>query len=78
MATLDDISQELKTLRDEVQLKIHLGSKEAKQEWEQLEAKWNDFSSQAGIEKSAQGISSALDLLRKELNQGYERIKKAL
>jgi len=68
----------LETLRDELELKIHLGSKEAQQDWEQLEAKWNKLSAQAGLDKSAEGISSALDLLKDELAQGYERLKKAL
>lgn len=78
MSAIDDLLKEMETKRDELMVKIRLGSKEAQQEWEELEKKWKDFTAKAGVEKSAEGISSALDLLKDELVQGYERLKRAL
>lgn len=78
MATIDEILSDLKTKRDELKLKIHLASKEAQVEWEQLEQRWNEFSSRAHVEESAEGISAALRQLKDELVRGYERVKKAL
>ncbi len=78
MSAIDDLLKDMETKRDELMVKIHLGSKEAQQEWEELEKKWEDFTAKAGVEKSAEGISSALGLLKDELVQGYERLKKAL
>jgi len=78
MADIDKLIEELKTKRDELALQIHLGSKEAQDEWNELEAKWNDFSAKAKLEDTADGLSSAAELLSDELKQGYERIKKAL
>lgn len=78
MATIDDVLRDLKTLRDELKLKIHLGSKEAQEEWHRLEGRWDEFSAKARVDESAEGISSALRLLKEELVRGYERVKKAL
>lgn len=78
MATIDDLLQDLKTLRDELELKIHLGSRDAQEEWHRLEERWNEFSAKARVDESAEGISSALRLLKDELVRGYERVRKAL
>lgn len=78
MATIDDLLQDLKTLRDELELKIHLGSRDAQEEWHRLEERWNEFSAKARVDESAEGISSALRLLKEELVRGYERVRKAL
>ena len=51
---------------------------EAKQEWEKLEAKFEDFSNKAELDKTASGVSSALGALGTELKKGYERLTKAL
>ncbi len=51
---------------------------EAKQEWEELEKKFNDFSDKAKIEETAAGVSEALTSLGDELKKGYERLTKAL
>ena len=78
MSQISDLVAELKQKRDELELQIHLGSQEAKQEWEELEAKWTDFFEKAKLEESAEGVGSAVNLLSEELKQGYERLKKAL
>ena len=39
----DDVLATLKQERDELALKIHLGKKEAADEWETLEAKWHEI-----------------------------------
>jgi len=51
---------------------------EAKQQWEELEKQWNDFAAKAEVEKTAEDVSSALDILGGELNKGYERLRNAL
>ena len=42
MIDIEAIAQELKTTRDEIKLKIHLGSKELQEEWDELEKKYDD------------------------------------
>ena len=78
MADIDKAMEELKQKRDELELKIHLGSMDAKTEWEELEKKWNDFSAKAELQRTSDEIDAAFDLLGDELKKGYERLKKAL
>ncbi len=78
MATVDEIVQDLKTMRDEIQVKIHLASQELQQDFEDLEDKWEQARAKAGLDRTAQGVGSALELLGDELKRGYDRIRKAL
>jgi hypothetical protein len=78
MADINDVTLELKKLRDELELKMHLASLEMKQEWSELEQKMESFSSRAGLETTRESLGGALDLLGQELKLGYQRIKAAL
>jgi len=71
---IDDVAR----LRDELQLQIELGKMEARDEWHDLEEKWQAFSEKAGLEETADDLGSAFSLLGEELKAGYERLKKAL
>lgn len=75
---MDKILGELKRMRDELALQIHLGSKEAQDEWSALEDKWDKFSADAKLKSSAGEIGAAAGNLGDELKAAYERIKKAL
>ncbi|MGI9223796.1 MAG: hypothetical protein ACR2QX_04910 [Woeseiaceae bacterium] len=78
MNDFDDLMDELKQKRDELRLKIHLGSKEAQDEWEDLEKKMQDFSSRAELGKTGEGLGEALGQLGNELKRGYQRIRDAI
>ncbi|MEJ8568097.1 hypothetical protein [Elongatibacter sediminis] len=78
MADLDDLKQEVKKLRGEMELRLHLASLEAKDEWNALEGKWERFSSRAGLEDSAGNVGEALELLGDELKRGYRRLLGAI
>ena len=78
MSGTDELLDKLKQERDEIALKIHLGSMELKEEWQALEDKWDRFNGRAGLGKTADGVESALELLGGELKKGYERLRKAL
>ncbi len=78
MSDCDDILNDLKQKRDEIALKIHLGSKELQDEWKELEGKWQDFSHRADLDDSMDRIKDAVGDLGSELKEGFLRIKKAL
>ena len=78
MSDFDDLVADLKQKRDELRLKIHLASKEAQDEWEELEEKMDKFSSRAELEKTGEGIGDALGKVGEELKLGYQRIRKAI
>ncbi|MDE8654270.1 hypothetical protein [Novosphingobium album (ex Liu et al. 2023)] len=78
MSALDDLKRDLTKLRDEAKVQVHLGTMEAKQEWEDVETKWKHFVTQVGLHRSGADITAALQNLGNELRHAYQRLKKAL
>ena len=78
MNEVENLLADLKQKRDELAVQIKLGTMEAKQEWEELETKFNEFSERAKVEESAEGIKQALTSLGDEIKKGYERVSRAL
>lgn len=78
MSAFDKLKAEITQLRDEAKVQAHLGSMEARQEWEEMETKWHHFISQAGLHESGEDIKSAFEALGQELRAAYQRLKKAL
>lgn len=80
---LAEIISMLKQQRDELKLKIHLAGAEAKQEWDQLEEKFRDVSSQyeptrKATAEAAEKVGSALKQVATEILDGYDHIRKSL
>ena len=78
MADINEMKEELKKLRDELELKMHLASLEMKQEWVELEQKMENFSHRAGLETTRDALGGALGQLGGEIKLGYQRFKAAL
>jgi hypothetical protein len=78
MSEFDDLIADLKQKRDELRLKIHLASKEAQDEWDELEEKMQEFSSRAELDKTGEGLGDAFAKLGEELKLGYKRIRNAV
>lgn len=85
MADIDDLIEELKQKRDELRVRMHLASKEAQDEWEDLEKKMDHFSAQAKkfaadakLKETGSGLGEALGKLGDELKLGYKRIRDAI
>ena len=78
MSDFDRLMDDLKQARDEIKLKLHLASMDARDEWDDLEQKWAEFSAKADVSRSAEGVSGALDNLGEDLKQAYVRFRNAL
>jgi len=78
MAGFEKLVEGLKCTRDELALKIHLGSKDLQDEWSTLEKRWHAFEAKAELDRSAKEVSVAFELLAKELKSAYDRIGKAI
>jgi hypothetical protein len=70
--------EDLKFARDEARLKIHLASKEAQDEWADLEKRWHAFKTKAELERSASELSGAVKQLGSELMRAYGCLRQAL
>lgn len=78
MSTSEQLKADLARLRDQARVQVQLGSMEARQEWDELEAKWEHFVAEAGLRTSAQSIAKAAESLGQELRSAYQRLAKAL
>lgn len=78
MTDIHDLKRDLKKLREELQLKMHLASMEMKTEWKDLEGKWDRFSDRTGIDESANALGGSLEALGAELKNSYKRFKAGL
>ena len=76
----EKLFKELDAEREELQLKLHLLSLDAKDEWQELEQKYEKFRIKASevaevTEESAGEVGEALKLVGEELHKGYKRIR---
>ena len=78
MPEIQKIVDDLKLARDEVKLRIHLASMEAKSQWEELEKRWHRFSSKAELHQSGKELSTTLKSLGSDLKDAYVRLRKAI
>ena len=88
---LDSLLSMLKKQRDELRLQMHLGGKEAREQFEALEEKWKEVetraepltgavkeASTAAGEQAKKVTAAALDLAASEISSGYEKLCKML
>jgi len=80
---LEELIGTLKQQRDEIALKIHLATAEAKQEWGKLEDKFQQLNSdyeplRTAAGESAQKVGASLRQVARELLDSYARIRKSL
>lgn len=78
MTDWNDLMADVERYRDEAKVQLHLASKDAQDQWQDLEGKWQEFAQKAELAKSGEGIMSAVEVLADELKQAYERIKKSV
>jgi putative cell wall-binding protein len=75
-----ELVENLKTERDEIKLKLHLASMDAKEEFDTLDEKWDLVTQKAAeiaddaVEVSEEGIAKAKEL-GQELKETYQRLR---
>ena len=80
---LDELIGALEQQRDELALKIHLGKQEAKDEWEKvtdrLDKLKDDYKPvKDAMKESEGGVFDSLLNVGKEIQEGFQRIRKSL
>lgn len=85
MDDFDELIEELKQKRDELRVQMNLASREAKDDWEELEARMEEFTAKARrfaedvkVKETSEGVGEALGQLGAEIKKGYERLWKAI
>lgn len=59
--------------RDELRLQLHLGTLEAKDEFEKVEAVWRDVKHR--VERAAEGAEEGLHDLLRRIRDGYQQLR---
>jgi chaperonin cofactor prefoldin len=80
---IDDLIGALRTQRDDLRVRLHLLKAELRDEFNDLEDKWEHLESRAGhlkdaSKESAEDVGAAAGQLAEELGTAYERMKKSL
>lgn len=78
-----DLINSIKEERDELRVKIHLAGMEVRDEWEEVERKWEHLQARAhdlnkAGGKSAHEVGEAFATLGNELKETYRRLRRAL
>ena len=78
-----EIVGKLRQERDELRLKLHLGTMEAKEEWDELEGKWQTLESRLAESREeaaqkAREARSKVTVIANELEAAYRRIREGL
>ena len=76
----NDLIAALKRERDELALKIHLGTKEARDDLERLNVKLEELKAQAApfnevAADTAKGVGAAMDAAAAEIKKGFDRLR---
>ena len=83
----EKIIKELQTERGNIEVKLHLLNMDAKEEWDELEKKYEKFKTKASASASAvadvtvdsaSDVAEALKLVGEELREGYKRIRDSM
>jgi len=82
-SNIDQLIDDLKQVRDEVELRIHLAAADVRDEWDVVERKWAHLRGRAkrvgeAVEEAADDVGEALDVVADEVKRGYERIRNLL
>ena len=80
---IDDEVEDLRRLRDELRVQMHLAKAEAKGLWEDMEQRFSEVEGKAKqVAREAEGpledIGEAARLLAEEIRSGYRRIRELL
>lgn len=78
MADISKMIKDLQQRRDELKLQLHLASKDAEDEWEDLMGEWDKFLSRAEFDKSSEEVGEAARQLGLRMKDAYDRMKKSI
>ena len=82
-SSLDQLLSNLKQERDELKLKMHLASMDAKDEYNRLVDKCDQLSKEyepvsKAVEDTTENVFSALGMVAEELKIGFDRVRNAI
>ena len=77
MTQFEDMMNELRQRRDELKVQLHLASKEAEDEWNELMSEWDRFVSRSEFDKTAEEVGESARQLGLRMKAAYDSMRKA-
>jgi chromosome segregation ATPase len=80
---LKELSEKIKTYRDEARVQLHLASEEAKDEWSDIEENWEKFRGRLDelwddAENASKDVREKTHELGEDLKESYEKLRNRL
>ena len=80
---IEDEIEGLRTIRDDLRVRLHLGQLEVRDQWEKLERTWQHVEAKTKVlraesKESMEEVEEAARLLVDEIRQGYRNLKKLI
>ncbi len=80
---VSNLIRDLKQERDEIALQIHLGKKEAQNQWADLQVKLMELEDRFdpvkdAVEETGEDVWDAMKLLGSEIKDGFRRVRDAI
>ncbi len=77
---LEEEANELRTIRDEIEVQMHLAKLDAKDRWAGLEKEWEHADQKlkqlrAAGREAAEDVNAATRVVLDEIRSGYEKLK---
>jgi adenylate cyclase len=71
----------LRTIRDDLRVRLHLGQREVRDQWEKLERTWQHVEAKTKVlreesKESMEDVEEAARLLVDEIREGYRNLKR--
>lgn len=76
MSDFDEWLADLKQKRDELKVKLHLATKDAEDEWDELVSEWDKFVRDSQLDKSKEEVGEAAKELGLKMKAAFDRMKK--
>jgi len=75
--------EDLRTTRDELRVRVHLGKMDAQTQWEQVEKQWQHLEAKLKVvgdagRDVAEDVGEAANLAIEEMKEGYAKLRKLL
>lgn len=80
MPSYEEMTAELKRLRDEAKLQIHLGTADAKKQWEEMEEQWKVYQrdAEAKMKQSGEQADAKWQEFSKSMKDNYNKMLELL
>lgn len=80
---IDEQANELRSLRDDLRVRVHLAKLEAQDMWEDLEREWERAEAKLKVlgeagQEAAEDVAEAAEMVLSELKEGYDKLRRLI